>query len=65
MIKIQVFNCFIIDHYIQKFIIFLCFRFGFVDFADYGVVRKIMNITKHYIKGKRIRIDMTRPRIGR
>eukprot|EP00088_Acartia_fossae_P035031 TRINITY_DN3603_c0_g1_i1.p1 TRINITY_DN3603_c0_g1~~TRINITY_DN3603_c0_g1_i1.p1 ORF type:complete len:489 (-),score=158.45 TRINITY_DN3603_c0_g1_i1:291-1757(-) len=38
-------------------------RFGFVDFADYGVVRKIMNITKHYIKGKRIRIDMTRPRI--
>jgi len=38
-------------------------RFGFVDFADYGVVRKVMNITKHYIKGKRIRIDMTRPRI--
>ena len=25
-------------------------RFGFVDFADYGVVRKVMNITKHYIK---------------
>jgi hypothetical protein len=23
-----------------------------------------MNITKHYIKGKRIRIDLTRPRIG-
>jgi len=38
-------------------------RFGFVDFADYGVVRKIMNMSKHYIKGKRIRIDMTRPRI--
>lgn len=38
-------------------------RFGFVDFADYGVVRKVMNITKHYIKGKRIRIDLTRPRI--
>ena len=36
-----------------------------MDFADYGVVRKIMNITKHYIKGKRIRIDMTRPRIGK
>ena len=27
--------------------------------------RKVMNITKHYIKGKRIRIDLTRPRIGR
>ena len=38
-------------------------RYGFVDFADYGVVRKVMNITKHYIKGKRIRIDLTRPRI--
>ena len=25
-------------------------RFGFVDFADHGVVRKVMNITKHYIK---------------
>ena len=25
-------------------------RYGFVDFADYGVVRKVMNITKHYIK---------------
>ena len=21
-----------------------------MDFADYGVVRKVMNITKHYIK---------------
>merc|ERR1719509_96815 len=38
-------------------------RYGFVDFADFGVVRKVMNITKHYIKGKRIRIDLTRPRI--
>ena len=28
-------------------------RFGFVDFADYGVVRKVMNITKHYIKVSR------------
>ena len=25
-------------------------RFGFVDFSEYGVVRKVMNITKHYIK---------------
>ena len=25
-------------------------RFGFVDFSDHGVVRKVMNITKHYIK---------------
>jgi len=38
-------------------------RFGFVDFADYGVVRKVMNITKHYIKGKRIKVDLSRPRI--
>ena len=52
-----------------------------MDFADYGVVRKVMNITKHYIKvglrvwcrprntediffqGKRIKVDLSRPRI--
>merc|ERR1719471_2727785 len=38
-------------------------RFGFVDFSEYGVVRKVMNITKHYIKGKRIKVDLSRPRI--
>lgn len=38
-------------------------NFGFVDFADYGVVRRIMNVNKHYIQGKRIRIDLSRPRI--
>merc|ERR1719471_2242320 len=38
-------------------------RFGFVDFSEYGVVRKIMNITKHFIQGKRIRVDLSRPRI--
>ncbi len=37
--------------------------FGFVDFADYGVVRKIMRVTKHYIQGKRIRVELSRPRI--
>lgn len=37
--------------------------FGFVDFAEYGVVRKIMNVTKHYIQGKRIRVELSRPRI--
>lgn len=37
--------------------------FGFVDFADFGVVRKIMNVTKHYIQGKRIRVELSRPRI--
>jgi len=36
---------------------------GFVDFAEHGVVRKIMNVTKHFIKGKRIRVDISRPRI--
>lgn len=24
--------------------------YGFVDFADYGVVRKVMNVTKHFIQ---------------
>jgi len=38
-------------------------KFGFVDFADHGVVRKVMNISKHYIKGKRIKVDLSRPRI--
>jgi len=38
-------------------------RFGFVDFSEHGVVRKVMNITKHYIKGKRIKVDLSRPRI--
>ena len=37
--------------------------FGFVDFAEYGVVRKIMNVTKHFIQGKRIRVELSRPRI--
>jgi RNA recognition motif-containing protein len=37
--------------------------YGFVDFADYGVVRKVMNVTKHFIKGKRIRVDLSRPKI--
>ena len=37
--------------------------FGFVDFAEYGVVRKIMNVTKHFIHGKRIRVELSRPRI--
>lgn len=37
--------------------------FGFVDFAEYGVVRKVMNCTKHYIQGKRIRVELSRPRI--
>jgi len=37
--------------------------FGFVDFAEFGVVRKIMNVTKHYIQGKRIRVELSRPRI--
>ncbi len=37
--------------------------FGFVDFADFGIVRKIMNVTKHYIQGKRIRVELSRPRI--
>jgi len=38
-------------------------NYGFVDFADYGVVRKVFNVTKHYIKGKRVRIDMSRRKI--
>jgi heterogeneous nuclear ribonucleoprotein A1/A3 len=25
--------------------------YGFVDFGDFGVVRKIMNVTKHFIQG--------------
>ncbi len=37
--------------------------YGFVDFADYGVVRKVMNVTKHFIQGKRIRVELSRPRI--
>lgn len=37
--------------------------FGFVDFTEFGVVRKIMNVTKHYIQGKRIRVELSRPRI--
>jgi hypothetical protein len=37
--------------------------FGFVDFAEYGVVRKVMNVTKHFIQGKRIRVELSRPRI--
>ena len=37
--------------------------FGFVDFADFGIVRKIMNITRHYIQGKCIRVELSRPRI--
>jgi len=41
----------------------LVHNYGFVDFADYGVVRKVFNVTKHYIKGKRIRIDMSRRKI--
>ena len=35
--------------------LYLCFR--------YGVVRKIMNVTKHFIQGKRIRVELSRPRI--
>lgn len=37
--------------------------FGFVDFAEYGIVRKVMNVTKHFIQGKRIRVELSRPRI--
>lgn len=37
--------------------------FGFVDFADFGVVRKVMTCTKHFIQGKRIRVELSRPRI--
>merc|ERR1712223_277226 len=37
--------------------------FGFVDFAEFGVVRKIMNVTRHYIQGKCIRVELSRPRI--
>ena len=37
--------------------------FGFVDFTEYGVVRKIMNVSKHFIQGKRIRVELSRPRI--
>ena len=37
--------------------------YGFVDFSDYGVVRRIMNVTKHFIQGKRIRVELSRPRI--
>ena len=34
-----------------------------MDFSDYGIVRKIMNVTKHFIQGKRIRVELSRPRI--
>jgi len=37
--------------------------YGFVDFSEFGVVKKIMNVTKHYIQGKRVRVDLSRPRI--
>jgi len=37
--------------------------YGFVDFAEFGIVRKIMNVTKHFIQGKRIRVELSRPRI--
>ena len=37
--------------------------FGFVDFADFGIVRKVMNVTRHYIQGKCIRVELSRPRI--
>ena len=26
--------------------------YGFVDFAEFGIVKKIMNVTKHYIQVK-------------
>ena len=29
--------------------------FGFVDFADFGIVKKVVLCGKHYIQGKRIR----------
>ena len=29
--------------------------FGFVDFADFGIVKKVVMCSKHYIQGKRIR----------
>lgn len=38
-------------------------NYGFVDFAEFGIVRKVFNVTKHYIKGKRIRIDLSRRKI--
>ena len=28
--------------------------YGFVDFAEFGIVKKIMNVTKHYIQVKLI-----------
>ncbi|TRY61372.1 hypothetical protein TCAL_14068 [Tigriopus californicus] len=37
--------------------------FGFVDFAEFGVVRQVMNCTKHFIQGQRIRVELSRPRI--
>jgi len=37
--------------------------FGFVDFAEFGIVRKIMNVTRHSIQGKCIRVELSRPRI--
>jgi len=37
--------------------------YGFVDFAEFGVVQKIMNVPRHFIQGKRIRVDLSRPRI--
>ena len=38
-------------------------NYGFVDFAEFGVVKRVLNTTKHYIKGKRIRIDLSRRKI--
>jgi hypothetical protein len=29
--------------------------YGFVDFAEYGIVKKVVLCGKHYIHGKRIR----------
>lgn len=37
--------------------------FGFVDFADQGVVRKVMGVTRHFLQGKRMRVELSRPRI--
>ena len=37
--------------------------FGFVDFSDFGVVMKVMRVNRHFIQGKRIRVELSRPRI--
>ena len=34
--------------------------FGFVDFADFGIVKKVVMCSKHYIQGKRIRFVKTK-----